>query len=391
MVRKPYYSKLFPNAVWLLPLVLGIIGFTLPRTVVAAPTMDTNDFWVGGDISFLSKIEQLGGVYKDHGLPGDALQIFKRRGANTMRLRLWVHPDGQGMNISDLPYTLALAQRVKKAGFKLLLDIHYSDTWADPGHQSKPAAWKDLSFYQLTEQVETYSRETIAAFRKGGAMPDMVQIGNETPNGMLWPEGKVEETGGWKRYGTLLKAAISGVKAGSLPMKSPLIMIHINNAAQSGLATWFFDNLKAEEQGIQFDVIGLSYYPEPSMRLEELKKSLAIIANKYHKPIVIAETGYPSGGIPVEEQAKWDFPPTPDGQRAFLHALITTVRDTPLGLGRGVIWWEPEWVPINGLGHYYGDKMLFDRDFNALPALDALTAKPSKQAQSHSYLKGTNK
>lgn len=377
-------SKKYPNGinrslhVSTLSLCIGILFLSLTITALAAaPPMHKNDFWVGGDVSFLSRIEQLGGVYKDHGHPQDALQIFKAHGANTMRLRLWVHPDEQGMNINDLPYTLALARRIKKAGFKLLLDIHYSDIWADPGHQSKPAAWKDLPFDQLVQQVETYSREVIITFRAGNAMPDMVQIGNETPNGMLWPDGKVQEPGGWKRYGTLITAGIRGVKGGSAPLHPPLIMIHINNAAQSGLATWFFDNLKPQEQGIEFDVIGLSYYPEAGMRLDDLKKSLAIVANKYHKPIIIAETGYPFGGIPKAEQGKWEFPPTPNGQRDYLQSLIATIRQTPLGLGRGVIWWEPEWVPVNGLGHYYGDKMLFDRDFNALPALDALTANTS--------------
>jgi len=268
-----------------------------------------------------------------------------------------------------------LARRVKKAGFQFLLDIHYSDTWADPGAQTKPAAWQYLSFDQLTTQVETYTREVLTTFRESGAMPDLVQIGNETPNGMLWPDGKVGEPDGWTKYGTLLKAGLRGVRSGSLPLPAPLTMIHINNGADSGLATWFFDHLNAPQQGIDFDIIGLSFYPEAKTRLSDLKKSLAIIVAKYHKPILIAEVGYPFGGIDKAEADKWEFPPTPAGQKAFLEALIETVRQIPESLGRGVIWWEPEWIPVNGLGHYYGDKMLFDHDGNALPALDALNAK----------------
>jgi len=342
-----------------------------PEPAAPAPA----EFWVGGDVSFVARIEQLGGVYKDKGQPRDALDILADRGSNMLRLRLWVDPDGQNMNISSLPYTLALAKRVKERGFKLLLDIHYSDTWADPGQQATPKAWKDLSFGALTAQVEAYSRQVIVAFREAGAMPDAVQIGNETPNGMLWPEGRVSEPGGWKKYGSLIKAGIRGVRAGSAPLKPPLTMLHINNAAQKGLATWFFDSLQFEQQQIDFDLIGLSYYPEAGMKLADLKQSLDIVARKYHKPIVIAEVGFPFGGVPEADKAKWEFEPTPEGQKRFLQALIALVRATPEGLGRGVLWWEPTWIPVQGLGHYYGDKMLFDHEGNALPALDALTTR----------------
>lgn len=356
-----------------LPCLALMVTFSLSLPLVAHAAPD--EFVVGGDVSFLARIEQLCGVYKDKGRARDALEIFKSRGANLMRLRLWVNPDGKNMNVSDLPYTLALAKRIKQDGFKLLLDIHYSDEWADPGKQTKPAAWKDLDFAQLTKQVEDYSREVITKFRENDAMPDMVQIGNETPNGMLWPDGKVKEPHGWVKYGTLVKAGIKGVKEGAAPLPAPQTMLHINNGAEVGLATWFFDNLKFQQQGIDFDVIGLSFYPGPKARLAMLRQSLATIAEKYHKPIIIAEVGYPAGWVEDKEKGDWEFPTTPEGQKAFLQALIQTVREVPHGLGRGVVWWEPEWVGINGLGQYYGSKMLFDTNFNALLAMDALTAR----------------
>lgn len=330
-------------------------------------------FLVGGDLSFLAREEQLGAVYKGGGKPRDALQIFKAHGWNIVRLRLWVHPTGQREYINDLPYTVALAKRIKKAGLKLLLDLHYSDTWADPGHQAKPAAWKDLPFDALTRQVQTYTRGVLATLRVSDALPDIVAVGNETINGMLWPDGHVEEPNGWNKYGTLLKAGIAGVREGAGPLPSPLIMVHINNGADTGLTQWFFDHLSPKTQGIDFDMIGLSYYPDGKNTLAQLKNALAVAARKYGKPLVIAETAFPQNGAAGPNQSVYaEYGRTPEGQRRFLADLVTAVRQTPGGLGRGVIYWQPEWVPIQGLPNYNGGNALFDDQFNALPGLGAL-------------------
>ncbi len=354
----------------LLPLLLA---FPSPTAGAAPAKPKTPDFLVGGDLSFLAREEQLGAAYKDGGQPRDALQIFKAHGWNVVRLRLWVHPTGQREYVNDLTYTVALARRAKKAGFKFLLDLHYSDTWADPGQQIKPAAWKDLPFDALTRQVETYSRDVITTLRQSGAMPDIVQIGNETINGMLWPDGHVEEADGWARYGALLKAGIVGVREGAALLPSPLIMVHINNGADAGLTRWFFDHLDAQKQGIQFDLIGLSYYPDGRNTLAQLKDALAADARKYGKPLVIAETAFPQNGTAREGQPVYtEYGRTPEGQRRFLADLVAAVRETPGGLGRGVLYWQPEWVPIDGLPNYNGGNALFDDRFNALPGLGAL-------------------
>ncbi|MBV9848434.1 MAG: glycosyl hydrolase 53 family protein [Armatimonadetes bacterium] len=357
-----------------------LLALGLPLGVWAAKsTPKPLPFLTGGDVSLLAREEQMGAIYKDHGKPRDALQILKARGWNCLRLRLWVHPTGQDIYVNDLPYTLALGRRIKRAGFTLLLDLHYSDTWADPGHQIKPAAWKDLTFDQLTQQVHDYSRDVLTTLRRGGAMPDIVAVGNETTNGMLWPDGKVEGPDGWAKYGALVKAGIQGVKDGSAPRTPPQIMIHINNGFNAGLVQWFFDNLTSHYRDLDFDMIGLSYYPDGKGTLADLKASLAVAARRYHKPILIAETAYPyrTGGSawtpPASEYPVYaQYGLTPDGQRRFLTDLVAVVRDTPDGLGRGVLYWEPEWVALRGLSGYWGDKALFDSDFNALPALDAL-------------------
>ncbi len=337
----------------------------------AAPTPPP--FLAGGDLSFLAAEEKGGAVYKENGRAEDALQIVKAHGWNVVRLRVWVNPDGQGMNVNSLPYTLTLAKRVKAAGLRILLDLHYSDTWADPGHQAKPAAWKDLPFEALTAQVRDYSRDTVAAFRKAGAMPDIVQVGNETTNGMLWPDGKVEEPDGWTKFGALFKAGVEGVREGAKPGRAPSIMLHIANGGDTGLVKWFFSSLDAKKQNIEFDVIGLSYYPDGKDTLDGLKTSLAYLADTYKKPIVVVETGFPRTGTPGADQpVHLKYGRTPDGQKQFLTDLAAAVKATPGGLGHGVVYWEPDWIGVPGLPHYGDANALFDDKFNALPGLGAI-------------------
>jgi arabinogalactan endo-1,4-beta-galactosidase len=146
-------------------------------------------FFTGADLSMLQSVEDSGVRYKDAGQKKDALAIFKNHGFNTVRLRLFVNPDGTRGQVNTLRYTIALAQRVKKNGFRLLLDFHYSDGWADPGHQTVPAAWKDLPHAELVRRLHDYTHETLEEFRSAGCLPDMVQVGNEITNGICWPDG----------------------------------------------------------------------------------------------------------------------------------------------------------------------------------------------------------
>ncbi len=164
-------------------------------------------FIQGADVSFLPQIEEVGGVYQSDGVPNDCLSILRDHGLDTIRLRLWHNP-GEGH--SGLAETLALAERVRCAGFNLMLDFHYSDTWADPGHQTKPAAWESLPLTVLADSVRCYTRDVLVAFESRGCVPTMVQIGNEISSGMLWDEGRVG--GGfatpqqWSNLGELLQA-----------------------------------------------------------------------------------------------------------------------------------------------------------------------------------------
>lgn len=328
-----------------------------------------NEFLTGGDISLLSKVEAAGGVFRDNGAPRDLLAIFKARGCNFMRLRLWVNPSGKADEVCDLAYTIKLAQRIKQAGFKLLLDFHYSDTWADPAHQTKPAAWKDLNFEDLTQRVFDYSRDSIAAFKAAGAMPDMVQIGNEIVGGMMWPDGKSwGTTDAFAKLSALLEAGIKGTQkgAGDAP---PQTLIHLDCGGDKAKAQWFFDGLR--DQNVEFDVVGFSYYPVWQGPLSQLKENIENAAARYGKPVIVVEAGYPWKGSNLsDKKTPMAYPATPAGQKQFLAEVIAAVRAVPNNLGRGVIWWAPEWIPTKGMGNW-SPKTLFDDEGNALAALDA--------------------
>jgi len=327
----------------------------------------SSDFHTGGDISLLSWMETHGQVYRAGGQPEDLLTTFSNHGCTLMRLRLWVNPNGSDIFVNDLAYTVALAQRIRAAGFDWLLDIHYSDTWADPGAQAIPAAWAGLSLSALAAQVRAYTAQVIATLRDAGAMPAIVQIGNETTDGMLWPTGQISKTG-WGPYATLVKAGIAGVGDGIGTAAAPKIMLHIDRGGDWGATQWFFDNVAA--QGIAYDLIGLSFYPQYHGPLSGAKTVLTNTATRYDKGVMVVETGYPFEG---SWSGPWvTYPVTPAGQRQFLIDLVAHVRTLPNGRGRGVLFWAPEWLPIAGQGSNWGEKTLYADNGSVLPGLAAL-------------------
>ena len=331
----------------------------LPPTA-PAPAPPSLDYIIGADLSFLADAEAKGVRFKDAGRERPGLQIFRDHGYNWIRLRVFHTVANSPMVLpNDLPYTLALALKAKALGYKFLLDFHYSDTWADPQHQIIPKAWENLSGPELATAVQDYSRRTIATLREGGAMPDMVQVGNEISVGMMWPRAKLPQD--WDTLSELLKAGIRGIDEGRATAPRPLIMLHIDKGGNREATRWFFDNII--ERGVEFDVIGQSYYPFWHGTLLELRENLRLTAERYRKPIVVVESAYswlPSSYI----TEPGPFPETPEGQRDFLEAVNQAVLATPYGLGRGVMWWEP----AVGDGPLVGRGM-FDADHNALPVI----------------------
>src|SRR5208282_21764 len=172
------------------------ILFVVVSVFCGGPARAATNFLASADFSFLSYFESKGVKYRDGGQVQDGLQILKNHGINCVRLRLFTSSQAQAAAdpynyINNTNYTVPLAVRVKNAGLLFSLDFHYSDTWADPGHQAIPAAWASLNFTQLARQMRAYNSNTIATFAAAGAMPDYVQVGNEITSGMLWPLGKV--------------------------------------------------------------------------------------------------------------------------------------------------------------------------------------------------------
>ena len=312
---------------------------------------------IGADLSFLKQAEERGVQFKEGGMVKPGLQIFRDHGYGWIRLRLF-HTPPQLPN--DLAYTIAQAKAAKALGFKFLLNYHYSDTWADPGKQTLPKAWEGKSHAELVRAVFDYTRDTIAAFREAGAMPDMVQNGNEITPGMLWPDGKLPQN--WDNFTELVKAGIAGVEAGRGDAPRPRIMVQIEKAGSVGATKYFFDNLI--KRGVEFDVIGQSYYPWWHGSLLELRECLAFMANTYRKDIILVEVAY--NWRPADYRDKpAPFPETPAGQREFLEEVNRLVFATPGGLGKGVFWWEPAVSPGR-----LRSRGLFDDEGNALPALE---------------------
>lgn len=324
------------------------------------------EFGIGADLSFLKQQEDAGRKSKDQGqiLPG--LEIFRKHGYGWVRLRLFHTPANSPVPLpNSLAYTLAMAKPAKAGNFRFLLDFHYSDTWADPGKQQAPKSWAGLPHATLIDSVEAYTRQVIARFGAEGVLPDMVQIGNEIDNGMLWPDGKDD----WNNLADLIKAGIRGVDQGRGVAPMPGIMLHIACGGDTVVTKWFFDN--AAKSGIAYDVIGQSYYPLWQGTPADLGRNLGFMAGRYAKDIMVVETAFtpytadhPGGGSP--------FPLTDAGQAEYIGEIDRLVRATPGGRGKGWMWWEP-----TGDEYLGTPRGLFDRQLNARPALSVFDGRVS--------------
>lgn len=241
---------------------------------------------LGADISYLPELEANGIRFSDKGNERDVLEILKNHGFNFIRLRLFVSPDNDsgyspGKGFCNLEQTLKMAKRIKGAGMKFLLDFHYSDTWADPGKQYKPQSWRALNMDALSKTVFDYTYEVLEKLKAQGTLPDMVQTGNEINHGILWPEGSVQHL---NNLATLLNAGMAAVKK-----IDPAIvtLLHLALGGQNEESENFINYMQARQ--VNFDVIGLSYYPKWHGTLVDLKRNINILYRKYQKPVIVAE------------------------------------------------------------------------------------------------------
>lgn len=335
-------------------------------------------FHACGDLSYLDDLEAVGARFYDNGVQKNAMAVLKDHGMNMVRLRIWHTPDN---GRDGLEATLLMAQRIRAAQLDFLLDFHYSDYWADPGKQYKPAAWEGLHFSGLRDSVRTYTANVIQALVDQGTPPDIVQIGNETTTGMLWDEGRVggsfDNTNQWGRYATLTKTGIEGVRqAGGENIR---IMIHIDRGGDAAGVRWFFDNLNVFN--VDFDLIGLSYYPFWHGDLTKLEAALQTATSRYNKPVMLAEIAYPwtlqwydsqNNFVGSANQLTAGYPASPEGQKAMIEAIVQRVQALPDGLGVGVCYWAPELWAISEYPSAWENLALFDNNGEVLPAADAL-------------------
>ena len=322
---------------------------TLLLTIISILTVSLQaQKYVGGDISMLTKYEEANVVYRDKsGNTVQPLQFFYDQGLNAMRVRLFVDPsrDSDKGVCQDLDYVKALGQRIKATGFSFMLDFHYSDTWADPGKQWTPDAWKNLDDAALATKVYEYTKDCLQQLKAAGATPDFIQTGNEISYGMLWGvEGTTanrcytnSSAANWNRFFNLLKQAGKACREVCPQAK---IVLHSERVPKTNVLTDFFDRMK--NNSIDYDIIGLSYYPDHHGSLATLETALNTLeAKSYGKQIMIVETGYGyKWGIGTDYDYTATYPLSEEGQRQLTADLITMLNKH--SSVTGLFWWWPE-------------------------------------------------
>src|SRR3954452_1652038 len=337
--------------------------------------------YLGADLSYVNEMEDCGAVYRLHGKRIDPFALLKKEGGNIVRVRIWVNP--AWTRYSTDPDVLKTIRRAHAAGRQALLDFHYSDDWADGGKQIAPAAWANLNTDEQVKALHDYTLDTLRRLDADHAMPEMVQVGNETNPELLG--GKVPGAPiNWERNARLLNAGIAAVQeAGRSGSIAPRIMLHI--AQPENVLPWFDDATKAGVKG--YGLIGISYYKKWSKYSpEQLKQTIAESKRRYGKDVIVVETGYPftlegadtATNLLGDDALVPGYPATPEGQRKFMVDLTQLTADAG---GIGVVYWEPNWVSTKcgtrwGKGSDWENATWFDyKRHEALPVFEWLHHK----------------
>ena len=309
-------------------LIITGLSFTCSGENPQEPTSD-HHFAKGADISWVPQMEASGyKLLNDQGVQEDCFRILKDHGVNSIRLRTWVNPsDNPASGHCSKDETVAMAVRARKWGMRVMIDFHYSDSWADPGKQVKPKAWEGHDFTQLLKDVYDYTFEVMSALKTAGVYPEWVQVGNETRSGMIYPEGSTDN---WAQLAQLINKGYDAIKAVSPDSK---VILHVDQGNNKALFKWWFDN--AQKYGARYDVIGMSYYPywldgnpDYSLSIDDLGKNMLDVSSVYNKEVMVVEVG----GEDVKGQNTYDM----------LLAVQKKVKAIPNGKGLGVFYWEPE-------------------------------------------------
>jgi arabinogalactan endo-1,4-beta-galactosidase len=286
-----------------------------------------NSFAKGADVGWLPQMEATGYKFYDtDGTEKDCLQLLKDRGMNTIRLRVWVNPnDDKASGHCSKEETVMMALRAQKMGMRIMIDLHYSDSWADPAKQFKPKAWENHTFPELMTDVYDHTFDVLSALKSAGVTPEWVQVGNEIPGGMMWPEGSTKN---WNQLAQLLNKGYEATKAIDPKIK---VIVHLDEGNNNEKFRWFFDNATANN--VKYDVIGLSYYPfwikkDYKETIADLAYNLNDMVARYNKEVMVVEVG----GEYDKVQNTYEM----------LAATIKAVKAVPNNKGLGVIYWEPQ-------------------------------------------------
>ncbi|WP_210520088.1 glycosyl hydrolase 53 family protein [Hymenobacter terricola] len=336
--------------------LLALLVGTSPRLLAQPGT-----FAKGADVGWLTQMEASGRVfYNAAGGQQDLLQILQGYDMNTLRLRVWVNPAGGWNGKNDV---VAKAIRARNLGFRLLIDFHYSDSWADPGQQNKPAAWASLTFPQLKQALYDHTYSVLDSLKRNNIIPEWVQVGNETNDGMLWPDGRASTN--MANFAQLVDQGYAAVKAVNPTSK---VVVHVSNGFNNSLFRYLFDGLTAN--GARYDVIGMSLYPTTAnwpMLTAQCQANMNDMVSRYPgKEVMVVETGMPTNA--------------PIPTRQMLLDLMAKTRAVPGGKGLGVMYWEPEaysWMGY-GLGAWTnnGQPTVAMDAFRNLPPSDGLVYNP---------------
>ena len=384
-----------------------MISCSLPFTALAAVQVNpienlSTDFIKGADVSIMPELERNGTKFYDNGIEQDGLTILKNHGVNWIRVRIWNNPyvvgqEGVGGGNTDEAKAIEMAKRAKALGMKVLVDFHYSDFWVDPGQQKKPDAWKNDSGDKLVDDVYAYTAKVMQDFNAQGVTPDMVQVGNELNNGMLWPEAQLTEDNpnGYKFLAKLLNAGLQAVHDNDKDNKVKT-MIHLAGV-DVNLYHTFFDNLIVKNKVNDFDIIGMSFYPLWHGPMDDLKNTMNDVSAKYNKDVIAVETAFgytledadfEKNNFGTNEEKVGGYKATVQGQATGLRDVMATVASVNDNRGLGIFYWAPDWVinekvgwKSNGGGNGWDNLTLFDTKGNALESMDTfnLVSDPNNQ------------
>jgi len=325
-------KKLLYTAAFLLAVLVISAACKKKKTVEppVPPVVETG-FVKGADISWITEMEAAGKkFYTAAGMETECFALMKSLGLNTIRLRVWVNPTPSWNNAADV---VAKALRAKNLGLRVMIDFHYSDSWADPGQQTKPLAWNAMSFAELKIALAAHTTSVLNQLKTAGVSPEWVQVGNETNDGMLWPDGKASAS--MSNYAQFINAGYDAVKA---VFPSAKVIVHVSDGWNNSLYRWNIGGLISN--GAKFDVIGMSMYPSYvaggwTVANQQCLANMNDMVALYNKEVMIVEVGMP-----------WD---NAAECKLFIIDLITKVKSVTGSKGSGVLYWEPQsWGGWNG-------------------------------------------